>query len=407
MRLSDSSLPHALPRRQLAALAASAVAAPVAARLLGGGAATAAPATLAPGSRLQLRPDPGSVVSALDVPLSGSSAPVSMRPVPGAVRTPVMETTRFTLLGVTWRSGRATVRARVRRTDGTWTAWRRLEKLHDGPDPSTAEGRRTPRATAATWLGPADAVQLELAGSPEDPVLALVDGGRAETDATAPAELLRSTVTRARRAPAPRMRSPRVWGANPKLRDGTSHLNKTLKQVHVHHTASSNDYSRADVPAIIRSMYRYHTRSLGWSDIGYNFLVDRFGRIWVGRKGSARHLVRGAHTLGFNHASMGIAVIGNFEAHRPTDRALSAIVRLAAWRLDWYDRDPRGTITVRSHGSDRFAAGRHVTLPVIDGHRDTNETACPGKYLYAELPGIRLRTARRIRRHKVVRRPER
>ena len=51
---------------------------------------------------------------------------------------------------------------------------------------------------------------------------------------------------------------------------------------------------------------------------------------------------------------------------------------------------------MRSTGSDKYAEGERVRLPVIDGHRDTNDTACPGECLYAKLPEIRSRTQRRI-----------
>ena len=64
---------------------------------------------------------------------------------------------------------------------------------------------------------------------------------------------------------------------------------------------------------------------------------------------------------------------------------------VAAWKLDRYGRDPRGHTRVTSEGSDRYAAGRKVRLPVIDGHRDTNDTACPGQHLYDALPRIRRR----------------
>jgi hypothetical protein len=161
--------------------------------------------------------------------------------------------------------------------------------------------------------------------------------------------------------------------------------------VHVHHTVNSNTYSRQDVPGLIRGMYRYHTHNLGWSDIGYNFLVDRFGRIWVGRAGGPRRPVRGAHTLGFNSTSCGVSVIGNFETTRPNDRVLDSVAALAAWKLDRYGRNPRGHIRVTSEGSDNYPAGHRVRLPVIDGHRDTNDTACPGRYLYDALPRIRRR----------------
>src|SRR3712207_8054330 len=52
--------------------------------------------------------------------------------------------------------------------------------------------------------------------------------------------------------------------------------------------------------------------------------------------------------------------------------------------LDRYDADPGGQVTVTSEGSDNYAAGGSVRLPVIDGHRDTNDTACPGRYLRSE-----------------------
>jgi len=89
-------------------------------------------------------------------------------------------------------------------------------------------------------------------------------------------------------------------------------------------------------------------------------------------------------------------VIGNYDLVAPSAATLDAIAAVAAWKLDLYARDPLGTVTVVSEGSDRFRSGRAATLPVIDGHRDTNETACPGAQLYAALPDIRSRTRARM-----------
>jgi hypothetical protein len=95
-----------------------------------------------------------------------------------------------------------------------------------------------------------------------------------------------------------------------------------------------------------------------------------------------------------------VAVVGNFESARPGRKVRTALVQLAAWKLNKYDRNPRGSAVVFSHGSDRYRPGTRVRLPVIDGHRDTNQTACPGERLYQRLPGIRLRAARRIARYR-------
>ncbi|WP_292603981.1 N-acetylmuramoyl-L-alanine amidase [Nocardioides sp. REDSEA-S30_B4] len=258
----------------------------------------------------------------------------------------------------------------------------------------TVPTRRAPRA------GPPVAAPSRSGSAPPT---ALVDPGR-DTAAAARAgadpgdEPTDEPTSKAKvRAPQPDLRSRKDWGADESWRDGKPVLCRTIQQVHVHHTASGNDYSRRDVPALIRSFYRYHTRSLGWSDIGYNFLVDRFGRTWVGRAGGPSRPIRGAHTLGFNHTSVGVAVIGNYESAAAVDRIVTAIVRLAAWKLDRYDRKPRGKTRVYSHGSDKYPKG-WVRLKVIDGHRDTNDTACPGDRLYARLPEIRKRTHWHVKR---------
>ncbi len=147
------------------------------------------------------------------------------------------------------------------------------------------------------------------------------------------------------------------------------------------------------MPGLIRSFYKYHTKSLGWSDIAYNFLIDAYGTIWEGRAGGVDQAVRGAHTLGFNNASTGFCVIGNYDSAVPTAAVMSSLSQLAAWKLAIYGRDPAGWTQVTSEGSDKFPNGRVVTLPVIDGHRDTNDTACPGGNLFAQLGNLRAAAA--------------
>ena len=193
-----------------------------------------------------------------------------------------------------------------------------------------------------------------------------------------------------------------AWDADESWRNGTPSYNDTITQVHIHHTVSSNTYTSAEVPGLIRGMYRYHTYNLGWSDIGYNFLVDRFGRIWTGRAGGADRPVRGAHTLGFNATSTGVSVIGNYDSATPNAATTGAVAAIAAWKLDRYGRDPLGSVEVVSEGSDKYRANRVANLPVIDGHRDTNNTACPGQKLYDSLPAIRQQTKALMDQHHQV-----
>jgi hypothetical protein len=189
--------------------------------------------------------------------------------------------------------------------------------------------------------------------------------------------------------PRPRIITRRGWGANENLRERGFVYTKKVKAAFVHHTASGNKYSCSQVPSIIRSIYRYHVVSSGWRDIGYNFLVDKCGNIYEGRAGGVAKAVKGAHTLGFNTNSMGIAVIGNFGNTKPSDAALKAISRLTAWKLGLYGVNPRGKTYLTSAGGNLYRKGKNVRLNVISGHRDGFSTECPGRLLYGKLGSAR------------------
>ncbi|GAB7005061.1 N-acetylmuramoyl-L-alanine amidase [Nocardioides sp. AN3] len=371
----------------------------------------AATAAAAVSPAVRLRPTGGGVSQA-DLSLVGRLG----RRVDGGRRSPVMTTSGFSMVGVTWTGRTAPGRVAVRWPDdrGRWSRWQTLPTQTDLPGASEQGSRH---GTQAVWTGRHRKLQVEVLGHrPGGLRLSLIDTGateqvdaptagrplasdldspRAATATTAASVTSRRAPTH---APKPAILSRTAWGADPSWRNGRPSYIRRIKQVHIHHTATANDYAPGDVPGLLRGMYYYHTHSLGWFDIAYNFLIDRFGRIWVGRSGGANRAVKGAHTLGFNHESVGIALIGSFDKRRPTSAAMNALVRLAAWKLDKYHGHPRRTVVVRSKGSDRFPAGRWVRLPTIDGHRDTNQTACPGTALYSLLPWVRGQVAYRVHR---------
>jgi hypothetical protein len=138
---------------------------------------------------------------------------------------------------------------------------------------------------------------------------------------------------------------------------------------------------------------RYHRNSNGWNDIGYNFLVDKYGTLYEGRAGGMDQPIVGAQAQGFNSQSTGIANIGTFEDVPQSSEALDAMARLIRWKLPLHSAPTQGTVEVTSAGgaSNRFGAGAVVTMNRISGHRDGNETACPGSALYAQLPDLRAR----------------
>ncbi|WP_433451500.1 peptidoglycan recognition protein family protein [Streptomyces sp. CA-142005] len=195
--------------------------------------------------------------------------------------------------------------------------------------------------------------------------------------------------------PEPPITSRADWGADESLSPDPSEYNADVKAVFVHHTDGANDYSCADSASVVRGIYAYHTQVNGWNDIGYNFLVDKCGTIFEGRKGGVDLPVLGAHTYGWNRESTGIAVLGEYTSTSASNAALASIARVAAWKLGQYGADAAGTVQLnagaaqQNYSGTSFTAGTAYTFQRISAHRDGYNTQCPGNALYAQLPTIR------------------
>ena len=159
----------------------------------------------------------------------------------------------------------------------------------------------------------------------------------------------------------------------------------------VHHTAGTNSYTAAQSAAIVRGIQRYHVLSNGWNDIGYNFLVDKYGQVFEGRAGGIDQPVGGAHAAGFNTGSAGIAVLGTYSGTDITSSARSALVKLISWRLDVAHVDPLKSLTYSPSEATSFR--RDLGAPP--------GRLRPPRYRFHELPGQRsLRTAGRSRQER-------
>ena len=199
----------------------------------------------------------------------------------------------------------------------------------------------------AVWVGSSNAIQTRPAGGVTRVRAFFVDSDRRRA-AAAP-----RSRSRARR----RSSAALGWGADESIRRAPPHYAASIRLAIVHHTVSSNKYSPTQSAAIVRGIEVYHVKGNGWNDIGYNFLVDRFGQIFEGRYGGIDRNVVGAHAQGFNTGSTGIALIGNYQSGTPTAAQLASLEKLIAWRLDLAHVDPLSTLTFISGGNPRFPAG--------------------------------------------------
>jgi hypothetical protein len=299
------------------------------------------------------------------------------------VSKPLRAPKRFNLVGLRWSGvGELELWIRARRSGGGWSRWAPAAAHADhGPDPG--RGERSGRGfTDPVWVGSADWVQYRSSQR--------LRGVRLEFVSTAGARL--RPAARAAQNGAPPIVPRAAWGAaDCPPRSAPSY--GEVKAAFVHHTVSTNDYTPEQAPAMVLAICRYHRYTRGWDDVGYNFLLDKYGRIYEGRAGGIDRAVVGAQAQGFNAQTTSVSNIGDHTSLPQSEAALDAMATLIRWKLPLHGQPTTGSVTLVSAGgaSNRFAAGTSVTLDRVPGHRDGNNTACPGNSLYAQLPDLRAR----------------
>ena len=151
----------------------------------------------------------------------------------------------------------------------------------------------------------------------------------------------------------------------------------------IHHGASPNTYT--DGQAVVRSYYNYHVNTLGWADIGYNYLIDKYGNFYQGRHNPNLPTsdVRAAHAGAANSSSIGVNFLGNLDVSIATTAQLNKLYDLLAWWFDYKALDPLGFANMQTQ-----AYGVQY-MERITCHRDINPTSCPGNDMYGRMASIR------------------
>lgn len=124
---------------------------------------------------------------------------------------------------------------------------------------------------------------------------------------------------------------------------------RQIKEIIVHCTAT-----RAGIDCTVEDIRRWH-RQQGWSDIGYHYVVYRDGSVHEGRNVN----IAGAHCLGHNTYSIGVAYVGGVARDGKT---------------------PADTRTVaQAEGLEKLMVELRRMYPQahIFGHRDFANKACP------------------------------
>lgn len=351
-----------------------------------------------------------------DHPVAAADETEASEPLAPAVATPAMPTEDFGLVGITVdepMDPESRVLVRVR-SEGEWSQWTPLLISDHAPDPGSAEAQEIRYGTEPLLTSTSDGVQVRIdtpgGEEPANAEVVLLDNPVVSADEALPepanpdpgapvATVAAATIG----AQMPVIITRAQWGADESMRRAGPTYSGTIKAAFVHHTVTSNDYSPEEAAQQVRNLYGWFTKGLRYSDMAYNFIVDRFGRLYEGRAGGMDQAVVGGHTAGFNNETFAVSALGNFQKlNAPADQVAAmneSIASLLAWKLAMNHRDPNGTTTLVSdsgNGTSRYQPGQSAQALVIGGHRDIGKTACPGQFMEAQLPAIRAATASKL-----------
>ena len=307
-------------------------------------------------------------------PSGPQASPFSLQSVP-VVLSAESDASGFAVVGVVWDAADdaavTTVEVRSLAAD-TWTEWEEIPQEESEKDDSAAAGVSVV-GTDPIVVGDVDRVEVRMTATsvPAGATLSVIDPGASAADASPTA------VASITAAGGPAILPRSAWGADESMMTWTPSQGRVTGAV-IHHTAGTNNYSPEQVPAILRGIYAFHSQTKGWGDIGYNFLVDKYGRTWEGRSGGTTLATVGAHAVNYNSAMTGVSVMGDYTSTGISQAAWDAVVDVTAWKLAIHG--------VRVTDSTSVNGG---TYPAVVGHRDVGQTSCPGQQIYGRLGELR------------------
>ncbi|HEX9269456.1 MAG TPA: N-acetylmuramoyl-L-alanine amidase [Candidatus Limnocylindria bacterium] len=344
---------------------------------------------------------------------SGAAAPADAGSTGGETllyTSPSIDATQlFDRIGVHWIAERGTedsffVELRTSADGSSWDDWSLLAEEEDMADALRNEHYAAPRpsvdgahfAQYRVWLTGGDANVLVQVGVTFMDVSDLNAGplARLMNDVEGAFRDFGESYASAAAVGVSKVRTRQDWGADESLMRWTPEYRKVQKAV-VHHTVT--DDGGTNPANTIRGIYYFHAVTRGWGDIGYQYLADKYGNIWIGRAGGDN--VIGGHAYGWNNGSFGVAAIGNYSVTVPTAALQGAIANIIAIKFAQFGIQPYGAdpFTHQEQRTDGSWINVSSSPPNIQGHRDCNyivgqnggQTECPGNGLYQALPTIR------------------
>ncbi len=345
--------------------------------------------------------------------------------------------------------GDLTVAFRSSEGGAAWSEWRTpaLER-RDGEAPAPGNFASVTHVGEARYLqyrasfsqdGPAAPLLRRVTATvidsrPQGPRVERLDTVRATTSAAAQPGQFRSIVSGVSRdgpvvppgQPDPQAREPQLgltldvvsrelWGAdesyrfNAQGREIWQEMFVPAKKLIVHHSAGRNSYGDAsEAAADVRAIHLYHSLTQGWGDMGYQALIDRFGNVYEGRHGRGgdpgdpwlqREVmsagVSGGGSKWHNYGAQGYALLGDSTADDwpmpdPSGPMWEGLVRLLTFEARRYFvplGQPGAPVPVSDYlrSDDQW----REAFRNLSGHRESEQTTCPGDVVLALLPAMR------------------
>ncbi len=127
---------------------------------------------------------------------------------------------------------------------------------------------------------------------------------------------------------------------------------RQINSIVIHHSGNTDT---------VESIRNLHVNTNKWDDIGYHFIIDRRGELFIGREIDKI----GAHVSGFNEDSIGICLLGNFDKENPNEIQLDML----KWLLNMLTKE------------------YNLNKENIKFHRDFPDVtkSCPGNNIKKEL----------------------